>query len=650
MIGPRRIAVVSAALVLAGSMGGTAGFVVGLRWPIETVEQWLGIERNPARRGWAVFAETDLPRYEMIKVQIDSALYLFGGFHTSETRATNRVEVLDLTNGDWERLGDMPVAVTHAPATRINGEIWIVGGFEGDHPGAATAKVWRYEVASDRWSEGPSLPEPRGGGVLVALGDTLHFAGGYMTDRDTNSSNHWALPPDGRAWSSRAPLPKPRGHASALVRDGLMYVVGGSDRHDPLPIDVRWVDVYDPATDEWSAFPDSPFSTSHTEAATVSIDGYVTFVGGRDRGRGQENQDDILLLRDGVLPWIHAGRTPRAIMGGMAAVWKDTLFAGLGAEYGNSPTNPYVWKRPLRDVWYAADTLPESLGEVSAGIIDGVMYVVGEGSPHTLAYDVASGRWLDPRAIAARPSQGNHHAAEVVGGELWLLGGLTFSEGSVQVFDPVANKWRFGPELPFAAGSSASAVIEDRIYVAGGIVNRTTMGKAAFLDPEVGTWTSIADMPLPVNHAASATDGRLWYIFGGRGPGSGDGNVVANGFDYVQVYDPDTDQWRWSDGSPGAPLPLPQPRGGTGKAVFLAGEFWILGGETLDGEGANSDGTYGRVDIFDPRTNSWRKGPDLPTPRHGIFPVSLADRVFVAGGGRRSGWGQSNTFEVIWPR
>jgi hypothetical protein len=52
------------------------------------------------------------------------------------------------------------------------------------------------------------------------------------------------------------------------------------------------------------------------------------------------------------------------------------------------------------------------------------------------------------------------------------------------------------------------------------------------------TWTSIAPMPRPRNHSASGTDGERLFVFGGRGPGSGDDNVVDNGFDDVQIMTP----------------------------------------------------------------------------------------------------------------
>lgn len=98
----------------------------------------------------------------------------------------------------------------------------------------------------------------------------------------------------------------------------------------------------------------------------------------------------------------------------------------------------------------------------------------------------------------------------------------------------------------------------------------------------------------------------------------------------------------------GPAAPPTRPRG-MGKAVFLEGEFWVVGGETLDGPGATESGTYGRVDIYDPGTRTWRRGPDLPTARHGIFPVVDAGRIVVAGGGTEAGYSFSDVVEIIWP-
>jgi N-acetylneuraminic acid mutarotase len=148
------------------------------------------------------------------------------------------------------------------------------------------------------------------------------------------------------------------------------------------------------------------------------------------------------------------------------------------------------------------------------------------------------------------------------------------------------------------------------------------------------------------NHAATGTDGQKVYVFGGRGVGSGSNNVVANGFDHVQIYDPATNTWSASF-DPGSTIaPLPIGRGGTGKAVFYKGEFYVIGGETLNGPGAQPGNVYNRVDVYDPVTNTWRLEAKLPTARHGVFPVIYQGKIYVAGGGVNAGFSNSNVLEI----
>ena len=297
--------------------------------------------------------------------------------------------------------------------------------------------------------------------------------------------------------------------------------------------------------------------------------------------------------------------------------------------------------------WSSAPAMPVALGEVASGLIAGKLYVVGEGSTVTLAYDTAAKTWTSS-GLATRPFPGNHHAAEVFGGKLFLFGGLGGgSEGKVQIFDPAANQWTEGAPMPFAAGSSSSAVIGSQVYVAGGIVGSATTTQAARYTPATDTWQAIAPMPQGRNHAAAESDGAKMFVFGGRGPGSGDGNVVANGFNTVQGYDPATDSWASSLDAGSTLEPLPQARGGMGTAVFAHGEFWIMGGETLDGPGATADHVYSRVDVYNPTTNSWRAGPAMPTARHGIFPVLDGTRIHLAGGGVQAGHSSSTVHEVL---
>jgi N-acetylneuraminic acid mutarotase len=233
----------------------------------------------------------------------------------------------------------------------------------------------------------------------------------------------------------------------------------------------------------------------------------------------------------------------------------------------------------------------------------------------------------------------------VYNGKLYLIGGLgNSSEGKVQIYNPATNSWSAGANMPFAAGSCATALIGGKIYAAGGILsNNTTTSQAAVYNPATNAWASIASMPQGRNHAAANTDGAKLYVFGGRDGG----NVVANGFNTVQSYDPATNTWQSSANAPSTLAPLPQARGGMGKAVYYKGEFYVIGGETLNGAGATAQKVYNRVDIYNPLTNTWRLGPAMPTARHGIFPLLSGGQILVAGGGIVSGYSQSTVVEVL---
>lgn len=302
-----------------------------------------------------------------------------------------------------------------------------------------------------------------------------------------------------------------------------------------------------------------------------------------------------------------------------------------------------------KGVWTSYPALPVALGEVAVAAVNGVLYVFGEGSSETFAFDVFSNEWI--RNLPQRPCVGNQHAAETINGKVYLFGGLGNNcGGTVQIFDPQRgsqNQWSFGTEVPWEGGSLSTALVGGKVYAAGGIVGSTTTTQAAVYDPTSNTWMAIASMPKGRNHAAAGTDGEKLYVFGGRGPGSGDGNFVANGFDNVQIYNPASNSWQDSTSSTSNIANMPFGRGGTGQAAFLNGEFYVMGGETSSGDGAVAGNVFDRVDAYNPETNSWRLDASLNHARHGIFPVVLNGRIYLPGGGDRAGFSKGVHFEVL---
>jgi N-acetylneuraminic acid mutarotase len=295
--------------------------------------------------------------------------------------------------------------------------------------------------------------------------------------------------------------------------------------------------------------------------------------------------------------------------------------------------------------WTSGAPMPTNLLEMASAWIGNKLYETGmydafnpvTSSP-MYVYDITSNTWT--RLLPERPYKGNHHAAEVFNGKLYLVGGLDAGQGQVQIYDPTTNGWSLGTPMPYPAGACASALINGRIYVAGGIVGEVagsnigyTTNAAAVYDPVSNVWTSLSSEPFPLNHTASGTDGTNFYLFGGRAVG----NTPDNGSNTVQIYYPASNTWVTS-ADPGSTLaPLPQARAAMGRACYHDGDFYVMGGETASGANATANHVYNRVDIYNVASNTWRLGTPMPTAMHSICGALRGNRIYLAGGGTASG-------------
>lgn len=597
---------------------------------------------DPSLFSWDSRAQAPIGRSEGQGAAVGGKLYVFGGFYTGTT-TTARSDVFDPATNTWSRLPDLPEELTHSAVVADGNTIWLVGGYVDDHPGPATRSVWKFDTSSRTYTRGPLLPAPRGAGGAAIVGRALHFFGGTNrvagSTADPDQPQHWVLNLDGgTTWSARANLPNPRNHLAGATVDGKIYAIGGQHNENEntgLQADVH---RFDPATNSWTKVASLPKARSHI--VSVVRDGQLYVLGGTNPGNTASS--DVTVYSPGTDTWSKAPSLPGGRKTPVAGLIDGTVYLSGGSH----ATSTYAGRFGAR--WEAGTAMPVALGEVAGGRIASTLYLVGESSNATLALNLATGTWRSN--LPVRPFVGHHHAAEVINGRLYLFGGLGAGAGKVQIYDPTANTWTLGRDMPFAAGSSSSALIGGRVYVAGGIIGSTTTNRVARFDPGTNTWTELAAMPQGRNHAASGTDGSRMFVAGGRGPGSGDGNSVANGFNTLQVYEPGTNTWRSSATAGSGLAPLPQARGGMGKAVFVGGEMYVFGGETQNGAGATNRNVYARVDIYNPSTNSWRLGTPLPTARHGIFPVLTGTRITLAGGGVQAGFSTSSAVETYTVR
>jgi N-acetylneuraminic acid mutarotase len=281
----------------------------------------------------------------------------------------------------------------------------------------------------------------------------------------------------------------------------------------------------------------------------------------------------------------------------------------------------YWWFRPAPPIddpfWTSGATMPSARSEMPAALLDGLIYVPGGfgGQSDFAAYDPVADRWQE---LASLPD-GRHHLMTVAhDGHIYAFGG-----GQGLSFGAMNNAWRYNPATDEWAGiaplpeprlAGAAVSLNDYIYLVGG-----TGGTDALLryDPAADAWTALASLQQSREHTAAVVlDGEI-VALAGRWAGVGQLNSV-------EIYNPVTDTWRSGP-------PMAVARGGFGAAVAPVGEYGrivVTGGEVLTG----ARETLTSVEIYDPATEQWTAGPDLPVGLHGMPMIAYEDTLYVIGG------------------
>ena len=145
----------------------------------------------------------------------------------------------------------------------------------------------------------------------------------------------------------------------------------------------------------------------------------------------------------------------------------------------------------------------------------------------------------------------------------------------------------------------------------GGHDGGSQTAKVEVYDPVAQTWTEKASLPSPLdNPAGCAVNGKL-YVIGG-----------CCGFrNTIYEYDPVADTWS-------AKAVIPTARGCM-SASAVDGKIYVIGGRDNASDDASRLST---VEVYNPVTNTWAAGADMPTARR--YPVSAAvgGRIYIFGG------------------
>lgn len=212
-------------------------------------------------------------------------------------RALTPVGVLDIDTKAWVAGATPPMALHHFQATTgPDGCLWAAGAFTGPYPTeTAVPSIYIYCAATDKWTKGPTIPRPRGGGGAAWAGGKLFLVSGNVGGHAEKSKVvPWvdSYDPVTKKWAQHADIPNPRDHFGVGVAQGRLVAAGGRDSGAPFPaflnLTIKQVDVLDLKSMMWlnateHMMPDLP--TPRAASATAIVGTALVLAGGEGHGK-----------------------------------------------------------------------------------------------------------------------------------------------------------------------------------------------------------------------------------------------------------------------------------------------------------------------------------------------------------------------------
>lgn len=288
--------------------------------------------------------------------------------------------------GTWETRADLPYRVQEIYPAVHQGKIWVAGGLSPDVPVAqqnVSDRVVIYDPATNLWTDGPALPEPRHHPILVSTGDALWAFGGFVVangGRWSNSRDVLRLADGAAQWQHVAELPQPLSETTAAFIDGVIYLATG--RSPSGDDNADWGDQadtaislrFDPETREFTRGLTAPQALNSAAAAVV--DGKLLIAGGRTVQGG--NRADLQIYDPVATRWTTGPKMPQA-QGGLAAAALGQKLYVFGGEYFNNGGGVYAqsWVYDTEaESWHALPDMPVPRHGLGAVALGGSIYVI----------------------------------------------------------------------------------------------------------------------------------------------------------------------------------------------------------------------------------------------------------------------------------
>nr|XP_054768944.1 kelch-like protein 26 [Lytechinus pictus] len=279
-----------------------------------------------------------------------------------------------------------------------------------------------------------------------------------------------------------------------------------------------------------------------------------------------------------------------------------------GDDTTGAPIDRTFTFNPMVGDWTEGTQMPICRLDHASAVLNGLLYVAGgQHSAHSKAadsigtvhaYDTKTSTWtqLCPmqkrRAVFTMNSLNNR---------LYAVGGKNAhgSLASVEFYDPASETWTYVSHMYTGLFGHASVVLDDKIYVSGGVVaGRHFTNALQCYHPKSDKWIHMSPMSSKrAFHMMGAVGGKL-YVFGGNTRNSSAKRIDCES---MECYDPDTDRWETIENMP-RPVCF-------AAAAALEDRIYVFGG--YSGKKAKR---YADIQCFDIQSRTWSLVGQLPDP------------------------------------
>ena len=300
---------------------------------------------DQAGNAWSTAASMPTTRFGLAAATANGKIYAIGGFsgfHGQGTKAVNTVEVYDPVTNAWSTALSMPKVRLSLAAVTVNEKIYVIGEDYG------SGKLDVFDPATNSWSTAAPMPTARLMFAAATVNGKIYAIGGCSGFDPVNTVEIYD--PATNSWSTGAPMPSARCSLAVASVNGKIYAIGGAPGI-PLPVKRETyaigggleatVEVYDAATNSWSAAAPMPMARQHLAAVTVK--GEIYAIGGEAAGPPLKVKGKIYTTMGAAVntvgvydpatnTWTKAAHMPSARASFAAATVNDTLYAIGGAN------------------------------------------------------------------------------------------------------------------------------------------------------------------------------------------------------------------------------------------------------------------------------------------------------------------------------